>query len=498
MAHRTENLPRIIQGGMGVAISDWHLARAVASRGQLGVVSGTGLAPMLIARLVRGDPGSHVRRALHAFPCRDTARWILDRYPASGAVHPIQPRAPLWTPDPPRELEALTAAAAFVEVWLAREGHGGPVGINLLEKIQMPLMATLYGAMLAGVDVVIVGAGIPSQVPAVLDAFSRHLPARYRLDVHGPGDGPDLAIGFDPERVFPGVPARVGPLRRPRFLPIVASVVLAKAMLKRTPGGVQGFVVEGPVAGGHNAPPRGPLTLDERGEPVYGPRDRVDPAAMVKLGLPFWLAGGQDTAESLQEALDAGAAGIQVGTAFAFCEESGMDPRIRRQVLEAVRSGAVRVRTDPVASPTGFPFKVVEVPCTLSEPDVHAARRRVCDVGMLRQAHRLPDGRIVWRCPAEPVEAFVAKGGRQEEAVSAVCLCNALAATAGSPQVRANGAIEPAIVTSGDGLPRLLRFLQEGRTTYTVQDVLDSILAPATRKRSGTTRPLVSPEARSR
>ena len=479
MARRATGLPPIIQGGMGVAISGWRLARAVASEGQLGVVSGTGIALVLIARLTAGDPGGHVRRALEAFPDAGTAREILERHPPSGAAQPVQPRPSMWSPDPPRELEALTAAAAFVEVFLAREGHDGPVGINLLEKIQMPTMATLYGAMLAGVDVVIVGAGIPSQIPAILDAFSRHLPARYRLDVHGGGDGPELTIEFDPERVFPGLPKRAGALRRPRFFPIVASSVLAKALLRRVPGGVQGFIVEGPSAGGHNAPPRGALTLDARGEPVYGPRDRVDPAAMAALGLPFWLAGGHDTAEAFRAARAAGAAGVQVGTAFAFCEESGMDPRLRQWVLERVSSGAVRVRTDATASPTGFPFKVAEIPCTLSDPAIHRARRRVCDVGMLRQAHRLPGGRIVWRCPAEPLEAFLAKGGRPEDAEHAVCLCNALAATAGMPQVRAGGTLEPAIVTSGDGLAGVRRFLRPDGSPYTARDVIESILAPA-------------------
>ena len=33
------NLPVLIQGGMGVAVSDWRLARAVAQSGNLGVVS---------------------------------------------------------------------------------------------------------------------------------------------------------------------------------------------------------------------------------------------------------------------------------------------------------------------------------------------------------------------------------------------------------------------------------------------------------------------------
>ena len=60
--------PIIIQGGMGVAVSAWHLAREVAQRGQLGVVSGTALDGVLARRLQDGDPGGHMRRALAAFP----------------------------------------------------------------------------------------------------------------------------------------------------------------------------------------------------------------------------------------------------------------------------------------------------------------------------------------------------------------------------------------------------------------------------------------------
>jgi len=43
--------PKIIQGGMGVAISNWKLARAVSRLGQLGVVSGTGIETILARRL---------------------------------------------------------------------------------------------------------------------------------------------------------------------------------------------------------------------------------------------------------------------------------------------------------------------------------------------------------------------------------------------------------------------------------------------------------------
>lgn len=61
-------LPVVIQGGMGVAVSDWRLARAVSLTGQLGVVSGTAVDVLMTRRLQSGDPGGHVRRALAAFP----------------------------------------------------------------------------------------------------------------------------------------------------------------------------------------------------------------------------------------------------------------------------------------------------------------------------------------------------------------------------------------------------------------------------------------------
>lgn len=57
-------LPPIIQGGMGVTVSGWRLARAVSKEGQLGVVSGTALDLVLARQLQLGDVGGHLRRAL--------------------------------------------------------------------------------------------------------------------------------------------------------------------------------------------------------------------------------------------------------------------------------------------------------------------------------------------------------------------------------------------------------------------------------------------------
>ena len=65
-AHRAR--PAVIQGGMGVAVSGWRLAREVSRAGHLGVVSGTAMDAVIARRLQDGDPGGHYRRALAHFP----------------------------------------------------------------------------------------------------------------------------------------------------------------------------------------------------------------------------------------------------------------------------------------------------------------------------------------------------------------------------------------------------------------------------------------------
>jgi nitronate monooxygenase len=267
------------------------------------------------------------------------------------------------------------------------------------------------------------------------------------------------------------------PLTRPRFLPIIASNTLAVTMLKKANGKVDGFIIEGPTAGGHNAPPRGKLALNDLGEPVYGDRDRVDLEKMRKLGVPFWLAGGYGGPEVLQQALDAGAAGVQVGTAFAYCEESGLRADYRQALLERVVRGEARVFTDPVASPSGFPFKVVQLEGTMSDESVYLGRPRICDLGYLREAYRTPDGEIAFRCSSEPVSIYLSKGGREEDTAGRKCICNALVATAGAPQARARGQIvEAGIVTSGDDLTGIARFMRPGSTSYTAADVIRVLL----------------------
>ena len=164
-----------------------------------------------------------------------------------------------------------------------------------------------------------------------------------------------------------------------------------------------GFVVEGPRAGGHNATPRGRLVLDDDGQPVFGPRDDADLAKVAAVGLPFWLAGGYTTAAQVREALATGAAGVQVGTLFALCEDSGLVPALRQEMLTELGAGQLEVRTDALASPTGFPFKVASLSETMSEADTCAARPPLCDLSYVRLPSQLDPGLTGHPCPADPV-----------------------------------------------------------------------------------------------
>lgn len=466
--------PLIIQGGMGVAVSGWALARAVSRLGHLGVVSGTALAVVLARRLQLGDPGGDLRRALEHFPYPEIAGRILKQYFITGGKSAETPfkLTPVPTLTPPNSLVELTVAANFVEVFLAKEGHNGVVGINFLEKIQLPTLPSLFGAMLAGVDYILMGAGIPRSIPGALDLMARGEPAHLRIEVEGTQPGEEHATTFDPRKFCGGTAPAIN---RPRFLGIVSSATLAMTLAKKASGRVDGFVVEGATAGGHNAPPRGPLQLTPSGEPLYGPRDVPELEKIRALGLPFWLAGGYGRPGKLAEALQLGATGIQVGTPFAFCEESGIQPELKNRVLAASRAGAGRVFTDPLASPTGFPFKVAQVEDTLADAALYAKRTRICDLGYLRRLYRKPDGNVGYRCPAEPVDDYVKKGGLAEETVGRKCVCNGLPATVGMAQLISTAESELPLVTAGDDLAILGEFLAPGRNSYSAADVIQRL-----------------------
>lgn len=470
--------PHLIQGGMGIAISDWKLAKTVSLSGQLGIVSATAINSVLVRRLQDGDKSGDSRRALKAFPNQNIVKEILETYFIAEGRNPETPykRAPLFQIKSSNSLLQLTVAASFVEVWLAKENHSGVVGVNLLEKVHLPNLASLYGAMLAHVDYVIMGAGIPREIPGVLDLFSENKLASLKIPVAGSNE--DTLTFFDPIEVLQLT--SLPKLKRPYFFPIVSSAVLAANLKKKSTGQVDGFIVEGPLAGGHNAPPRGPLKLSESGEPIYSERDAVDLKDMVALGLPFWMAGHYATPEKFQQVLNQGAHGIQVGTLFAFCNESGLDPVLKSEAIKTILNEPAPeggwIFTDPNSSPTGFPFKAARLPGSISESQFYNSRKRICDLGYLRHAFKKEDGSIGQRCPAEPVADYLKKGGKIEETVGKKCLCNALMADIGMGQIQSNKVKERHLLTAGDDLNFINRIIGKNKTDFSANDVIGYLL----------------------
>jgi len=218
----TKPLPQIIQGGMGVAVSNWKLARAVSARGGMGVVSGTAIDAVLIRRLESGDANGDVRRALAAFPNQETANHILEKYFIEGGKSASTPysNAPKLLINASRHSNDLLILGAFVEVWLAKEGHEGQVGINFLEKIQMGTAAGILGAIIANVDYVIMGAGIPREIPRFIREISQKQSSFITIDIV---NGVSQRITIDPAD-FIDV-SKVN-FNRPMFLAIIISDIL--------------------------------------------------------------------------------------------------------------------------------------------------------------------------------------------------------------------------------------------------------------------------------
>lgn len=456
-------LPRLVQGGMGVGVSSWRLAAEVAAAGQLGVVAGTALDLVLARRLQDGDPGRAMRRALADIPYRAVATEVLDKYLAIDGRLPGAPygRTPRVSLQSGAEAQRLAVAAAFCEVHLAKKGHDGLVGVNVLAATPMSAPPLLYGALLAGVDVVLMGAGPLEHIPELLDGLASAHRADLPVPVLGAPDGAHT-VTFDARELVDGpLPA----LRRPAFVAVVADVAEAERLAADPRTRPDGVVLAGPTAGGH-AP----------GSPATDPGDA---ARLAALGLPFWLAGGTGTPEGVAHALELGATGVQVGTAFALAAESGLAAPLREQVVARLRAGTLEVRTDPHVSPLGLPYQVAQLPGTLSDATLAAARvRPPCDLGYLRRPYMRGSGTVGYQCAAEPVDVFVRKGGSAQDAEGRGCLCNSLLAAAGLAQVR-DGVAELPLVTLGTDLSGPARLAAAHPDGWTARDVVDWIVTPA-------------------
>jgi hypothetical protein len=121
----------------------------------------------------------------------------------------------------------------------------------------------------------------------------------------------------------------------------------------------------------------------------------------------------------------------------------------------------------------------MQIADSLSEADRYALRERFCDLGYLRQAYRKSDGTLGYRCPAEPEEDYIRKGGEAADTEGRKCLCNGLMTNLGFGQVRSDGRREMPLLTAGNDVADLPRFLKPDTDSYTAADVVAYLLRQA-------------------
>ncbi len=309
----------IIQGGMGVGVSLSPLASAVAREGGVGLVSSA-----CLDRLV----SKRIGKKLNSYE------------------------------------------AAYEEVSLAKN-RGGIAGINIMCALARDYNDSVKGALDAGADVIISGAGLPLTLPAIQ------------------------------------------PPKDTALIPIVSSARALDIICKKweklgyRPDAV---VLEGPLAGGHLGFKMDQIDTDENKlENLLPP---VKDMAKKYGDFPIIVAGGIYTYDDIVGYLKAGANCVQMGTRFLATEESSASPDYKSSVV-AARESDIIVAYDP-GSPCGLPFRIVkQSPMYVSA--LSKKRAPKCDKGYVLQK----DGEGKYSiCPAK----------RSNE--HHFCICNGLLSSA--------------------------------------------------------------------
>jgi nitronate monooxygenase len=310
----------IVQGGMGIGVSLSPLAGAVAREGGVGIISSAAL-----DRLVSKQKGKKIS----------------------------------------------SYEAAFEEVSRAK-ASGGFAGINIMVALVRDYEASVKGALDAGADFIISGAGLPLGLPGI----------------QPPGDT--------------------------ALIPIISSARALELICKKwerlgyRPDAV---VLEGPLAGGHLGFRADQIDLESNKlENLLPP---VMDAAIKYGNIPVIVAGGIYTHADIERFLAMGASGVQMGTRFLATEESTASEEYKQAVI-AAKEEDITIAIDP-GSPCGLPFRVIrQSPAFVSA--MKKLRAPKCDKGYVLLKDE--EGKFT-RC--------LAKMSNEHH----FCICNGLLSSAG-------------------------------------------------------------------
>ena len=333
----------IIQGGMGVGVSLHPLAKAVAREGGVGIVSSA-----CIDRLVSKRTGK----------------------------------------------KKNTYEAAYEEVSLSKVKDGFS-GINIMMALMRDYSDSVKGALDAGADIIISGAGLPLNLPAIQ------------------------------------------PPKDTALIPIVSSARALDIICKKweklgyRPDAV---VLEGPLAGGHLGFRMDQIDLESNKlENLLPP---VKDMARKFGDFPVIVAGGIYTHSDIVKFMEMGADGVQMGTRFLATEESSATDTYKQAVIRATDDDIV-VAHRP-GSPCGLPFRVIkQSPMYVSS--LQRKRTPKCDKGYVLMKD--VDGKFAI-CPAK------------EDNENYFCICNGLLSSSGY-----NPDKEEALYTVGSNASRVDKIL---------------------------------------
>jgi len=279
-------LKPIVQGGMGVGISAHRLAGTVAANNAVGTLASVDLRrhhPDLMARTTSIGSGEAAKAAINA-----------------------------------ANLEALDR-----EIGAARRiaAGAGLLAVNVMRAVS-EYAAYVRQAAASGIDAIVVGAGLPLDLPELA------------------ADHPKVAL----------VPI----LSDARGIALVLKKWERKGRLP------DAIVIEHPKhAGGH----LGAARIEDLDDPRFEfeqviPETRALLRAMgVEEQVPLIPAGGINTPQRVRELISLGASAVQVGTAFAVTEESDAHPEFKR-----VLAGAKPEDIVEFISVAGLPARAVRTP----------------------------------------------------------------------------------------------------------------------------------------
>lgn len=280
-----ELLP-VVQGGMGVGVSAQRLAGAVAAEGGMGTISSVDLRrlhPDLMERTAGCNAGEAAKQCINE-----------------------------------ANLEALDREIAGAR---ERSQGRGLVALNVMRAVS-EYAASVKRALAAGVDAVVVGAGLPLDLPDLAQDHPQALLIPILSDARG-----------------------------------VQLIVRKWERKKRLPDAI---VIEHPgLAGGHLGAARIADVNDRRFD-----FDQVLPAcreffrqAGIEGQIPLIAAGGVRSFEDIRRLQALGADGVQLGTPFAVTTEGDAHPEFKRVLAEARDEDMIEF-----TSVAGLPARAVATP----------------------------------------------------------------------------------------------------------------------------------------